>query len=110
SFYLLLQVDVGLEPRHLTALYVGAPETHYTDEAQTVAFLRQVFSSAQSLPGVESVGLARRLPVTNNGFTFLLRVLGRPFHGEHNEVPKREVSSGYFETVKAKLMDSRYFT
>jgi len=110
SFYLLLQVDIGLEPRHLVTLYVEAPETHYRNEAQTVALLRQVVSGAQSVPGVESVGLARRLPMTSNSYTFLFRVLGRSFHGEHNEVPKREVSSAYFETVKAKLLDGRYFT
>jgi predicted permease len=61
------------------------------------------------LPGVESVGLARQLPVTGNGNTIWFRVVGQPFHGEHNEVPQRQVSSAYFETVKAKLIDGRYF-
>jgi macrolide transport system ATP-binding/permease protein len=109
SFYLLLQVNIGLEPRHLTTLYVAAPMAHYKNDAQNFAFLKQVISSVESLPGVESVGLARQLPVTGNGNTIWFRVLGQPFHGEHNEVPTRQVSSAYFETVKAKLLDGRYF-
>jgi predicted permease len=109
SFYLLLHVDVGLEPHHLTTLYAEVPDTRYSSPAQTLAFMKQVIRSVKSLPGVESVGLARQLPVTNNSFTFLFRVLGRPFHGEHNEVPQRQVSAGYFETVKARLLNGRYF-
>jgi predicted permease len=109
SFYRLLNVNIGFEPHNLTTLYVEAPNTHYKNEAQNLAFMRQVVRSAGSLPGVESVGLVRRLPVTNNGFTSLFRVLGQPFHGEHNEVPTRQVSSSYFETVKARLLSGRYF-
>jgi predicted permease len=37
-------------------------------------------------------------------------VLGRPWHGEHNECPERDVSSGYFTTVGATLQRGRYFT
>ena len=109
SFYRLLNVNIGFEPHNLTTLYVEAPNTHYKNDAQSLAFMRQVDRSAGSLPGVESVGLVRRLPVTNNGFTSLFRVLGQPFHGEHNEVPTRQVSSSYFETVKARLLSGRYF-
>ncbi len=110
SFYLLLQVNIGLEPRHLSTLHIEAPNSHYGNPEQTIAFMKQVVSSVESLPGVESAGLARRLPVTDNSMTFLFRVLGRPFHGEHNEVPKRQVSSAYFQTVQAKLLGGRYFT
>jgi predicted permease len=39
-----------------------------------------------------------------------IRVLGHPFHGEHNEVGYRQVSSGYFTTLRAKLLRGRYFT
>jgi predicted permease len=109
SLHLLLRVNIGLQPRHLTTLSFAAPMRHYTNDAQTLALLKQVVGSVESLPGVESVGLARQLPVTGNGNTIWFRVVGQPFHGEHNEVPQRQVSSAYFETVKAKLIDGRYF-
>ena len=44
------------------------------------------------------------------GDTTWFRVLGRPWHGEHNDTPERDVSSGYFTTLGAKLLRGRYFT
>src|SRR5262249_507496 len=35
--------------------------------------------------------------------------LGRPWHGEHNEAPERDVSADYFTTLGAKLLRGRYF-
>jgi macrolide transport system ATP-binding/permease protein len=58
---------------------------------------------------VESVGTSSMLPVIG-GNTMWIRVLGHPFHGEHNEVGYRQVSSGYFTTLRAKLLRGRYFT
>jgi predicted permease len=109
SFYLLLNVDIGLEPRQLATLNVEAPGATYLNDAKALLLQRDVISSVSALPGVESVGLARQLPVSSNSFTTLFRVLGRPFHGEHNEVPERRVSTGYFETVKARLLIGRFF-
>jgi macrolide transport system ATP-binding/permease protein len=109
SFYLLLGVDIGVEPRHLATLNVAAPASNYMNDPKRLALQRDVISSVAVLPGVESVGLARQLPVTSNGNTIWFRVLGRPLHGEHNEVPERQVSAGYFETVKAKLLNGRLF-
>jgi predicted permease len=94
SFYLLLKVDVGLEPRHLAPLNVAAPGSNYVNDAKMLMLQREVISSVAVLPGVESVGLARQLPVSSNGNTIWFRVLGQPFHGEHNEVPERKVSTG----------------
>ena len=38
-----------------------------------------------------------------------VRVVGRPYHGEHNETQYREVSAGYFSTLQARLLRGRYF-
>ena len=109
SFYLLLKVDIGLEARHLATLNVSAPGSNYMNDAKRLALQRDVMSNVAVLPGVESVGLARQLPVSNNGNTIWFRVIGQPFHGEHNDVPERQVSTGYFETVKARLVGGRFF-
>ena len=61
------------------------------------------------MPGVESVGISSMLPVIG-GNTMWIRVMGHPFHGEHNEVGYRQVSSAYFTTLRAKLLRGRYFT
>jgi ABC-type antimicrobial peptide transport system permease subunit len=47
--------------------------------------------------------------LSGNGNTTWFRVLGRPWHGEHNEAPERDVSTGYFKALDAKQQRGRYF-
>jgi macrolide transport system ATP-binding/permease protein len=35
--------------------------------------------------------------------------VGKPFHGEHNEVNERDVTPGYLATLKARLVRGRWF-
>jgi macrolide transport system ATP-binding/permease protein len=108
SLYQLLQVDLGLEASHLAAVTLAAPRTYATD-AQLVALERRISERIAALPGVTSVGASSRIPL-NAGNTMWIRVAGRPFHGEHNEVQYREVSAGYFPTIQARLLRGRHFT
>jgi predicted permease len=61
------------------------------------------------LPGVQSVGLTSVPPVACNCNTDWIRFVGKPFHGEHNEVNQRDVSAEYLATLKAKLVRGRLF-
>jgi predicted permease len=54
--------------------------------------------------------LTTDLPVNGNGNTDWIRIAGKPYNGQHNEVNERDVSSGYFKTLGAKLLQGRYFT
>jgi predicted permease len=110
SLYRLLHVDIGLRPDHLVTLNVAVPRSSYGKDAQVIARARQMENRMESLPGVNSVGFAANgVPVGGNGNTTWFRVLGRPWHGEHNEVPERDVSAGYFTTLGARLLRGRYF-
>jgi macrolide transport system ATP-binding/permease protein len=111
SLYRLLHVDIGLQPDRLVSIEVMAPASRYGEDSQAIALARQVMSRAGELPGVQSVGVSGLgLPMDGNGNTTWLRVLGRPWNGEHNDVPQREVSTGYFTTLGARLLRGRYFT
>ncbi len=110
SFYRLLHVDVGFQIDHLATLEVALSDASYAKDEQVVAVTRQIVNRIRSLPGVQSVGLSTVLPVSFNGNTDWIRFVGRPYHGEHNEVNQREVSSAFFSTLQAKLLRGRYFT
>jgi macrolide transport system ATP-binding/permease protein len=110
SFYRLLRVDLGFQPDHLAALQVAVPDLAYPKDEQNVALARQIVSRTSALPGVLSAAIASRLPVSGNGNTDWIRFVGRPYDGQHNEVNSREVSSGYFTTLQARLLRGRYFT
>ena len=110
SLHRLLQVDVGFQPEHLATLTVVLSDTTYVKDEQVVAVGREIVSRTQSLPGVQSVGLTSVLPVSFNGNTTWIRVVGQPYNGEHNEVNQRDVSSSLLATLHAKLLRGRYFT
>ncbi|HWY22026.1 MAG TPA: ABC transporter permease [Candidatus Acidoferrum sp.] len=106
----LLHVDVGFQPDHLATLSVQLSDATYAKAEQVVAAERQILSRVSSLPGVESAGVTSVLPVSFNGNTTWIRIVGRPYNGEHNEVNERDVSSELFTTLHAKLVRGRYFT
>jgi macrolide transport system ATP-binding/permease protein len=110
SLHRLLHVDLGFQPDHLATLTVALSDTAYAKDEQVVAVGRQIVSRTQSLPGVQSVGLTGVLPVSFNGNTTWIRVVGQPYNGEHNEVNQRDVSSSLLATLHAKLLRGRYFT
>jgi macrolide transport system ATP-binding/permease protein len=109
SFYRLLHVDMGMQPDHLATLRVAEPHEIRDDNAKVIALAHDITSTIARLPGVESAAISSMLPV-RGGNTMWIRVIGRPFHGEHNEVGYRQVSPGYFATLRAKLIRGRYFT
>ena len=88
-----MQVD------HLASLTVNAPQDGYSTNEQQAALAAADRERIATLPGVQSVATSssrRSSAATRCGF----RVEGRPYHGEHNEVQYREVSQGYFSTLR----------
>jgi predicted permease len=110
SFYHLLHVEIGFRPDHLATLSVALSKTTYEKDEQQVAVTQQIVSRIASLPGVESVGITNVLPVSFNGNTTWIRIVGRAYNGEHNEVNERDTSSALFTTIRAQLLRGRYFT
>jgi macrolide transport system ATP-binding/permease protein len=109
SLYLLLHVNLGLQPENLATLQVSAPKSAYPKNPDIIALTRKVMSEVSRLPGVKSVGISTDLPVNGWGNTSWFRVIGRPWHGEHHEVAERDVSPDYFNALGAKLIRGRYF-
>jgi predicted permease len=109
SFYLLLHVKLGLQPENLATLLVGAPRSGYAKDPDIVALTRRVMGEVSRFPGVKFVGVSSDLPVNGWGDTSWFRVIGRPWHGEHYEVPERDVSPDYFAALGSKLIRGRYF-
>jgi macrolide transport system ATP-binding/permease protein len=110
SFYRLLHADIGMEPDHVAIVRVAGQGEKYNKDAQTIAMAREVLRQLGSLPGVKSVGLTNKLPIEDGDVTTDFHVVGRPYHGEHNEVAWRMVSAGYWTTLDTRLVSGRYFT
>lgn len=109
SFYRLLHVNNGLEADHLAIVDLALPQASYGNDDQAVALGRRLIGRIESLPGIEAVGITSRLPLTGNGNTTWIRIEGRPFNGEHNEVNFRDGSAGYFAALGARLLRGKCF-
>ena len=109
SLFRLLHVDTGMQPDHIATMMISAPGSTYAKEPQWIALNRLVRDKVAALPGVTAVGTTSLLPVDGWGNTTWLRILGRPWHGEHNETTFRDVTPNYFTTMGAKLLRGRFF-
>jgi macrolide transport system ATP-binding/permease protein len=109
SLYRLLNVDTGMQPDHLATIVVTMPGS-YAEDKQVMGLERQLVNRVGSLPGVKSVGITTSLPSSSWSLATNILVAGRPWNGEHNTVPERDVSSDYLRTLGARLLRGRYFS
>jgi predicted permease len=109
SLYRLLHVPLGFDPDHVATVRVSAPGTVYKDDEQTIGLYREIVRRVSSLPGVESAGITSMLPVRCNCAIDRIQFVGRPYHGEHNDVDERHVSAAYLATLKTGLVRGRFF-
>jgi predicted permease len=109
SFYRLLHVENGFDTTHLATVQVMLGSNFATPE-ERVALFREIERRLLAMPGVEHVGITTTLPVQCNCNTDWIRIAGKPYHGEHNEVDERDVNPDYFATLKARLIRGRVFT
>ncbi len=109
SLYKLLHVEIGMRPDHLATLMISTSKA-YSEDPQEMALEHEIMRRMTALPGATSVAISHELPVASWDMTTRIRVIGRPWHGERNEVPERDVSPEYFATLQAKLVRGRYFS
>ena len=110
SLYRLLHVEVGFQPDHLATTAVALSFATYPKDEQQVEVARKLVNRLESLPGVQSAAISSVLPVSFNGNTTWIRIAGHPYNGEHNEVNQRDVTAGFFPTIRARLLQGRHFT
>jgi macrolide transport system ATP-binding/permease protein len=109
SLYKLLHVDMGFDSTHLAMVNVQLPPKAYEAVPRRLEMYRAIQQRLGSLPGVLSVGITSDPPVQCFCDTDWIRIEGKPFNGEHNEVVERDVSAGYFTMLKAHLVRGRFF-
>ena len=110
SLYRLLGAQLGFRPDHLAMIDVAAPNKTYDKDPQAIALARELLRRTGTLPGVRTAAIvANGAPLSHNGNTMWLRVLGRPWNGEHNDTPTRPISPGYFSALGTRLISGRFF-
>ena len=109
SFYRLMHIDIGLRPDHIAIVHINAQPEKYNNNEKQAALGRTIVRSLANFPGVKSAAITTKLPIEDADWTTGFRIVGRPYHGEHNEVAIRLVSTGYMTTLRTTLVSGRYF-
>ncbi|HXW56151.1 MAG TPA: ABC transporter permease [Candidatus Cybelea sp.] len=110
SLYALLHRDPGFDTRNLLTFGVGLPENSYPKDPDAIRFELQFRRRLGSVPGIVGIGDTSVVPLTNAGNTVRFVIEGRPVRpGHEDECLIRDVSPGYFSTLKIPLIAGRFF-
>ena len=97
SFWRLLDVPLGFNPRHVLAVTIGLPRTIYREPFQQVKFAEDLLDRLKSIPGVEAVGVSSSFPLTG------VADVGIRFDGRPVESPLFSTNANYFRVTPGYL-------
>ncbi len=108
SFTALNSVELGFDPKNLTALQVPLSAVRYQTTEASVAFQQKLLARIRSLPGVESAAAVPGLPF-ERGLNMYATIQGKekPFG---RSVEMRAITADYFRTVGIKVLRGRQFS
>jgi putative ABC transport system permease protein len=112
SFSRLMKVNPGFSSDHLMTFLVNLPPARYVQPEVQTQFYRQLFERVKSVPGVESAGFTSYLPLSGaiRFVYFCPEGMACQGVGKDPLIAVRQVSTGYFDTVRTPLLRGRVFT
>jgi putative ABC transport system permease protein len=112
SFFQILRVDTGFDSTNVITAGLPVSEKRFAEPAQLNAYLRQIVSSVESLPGVRDVALTSALPMQGWGFGMSFQIASRPFVDRANRKNCffKMVSPSYFRALGMRLKQGRLLT
>ena len=111
SFYRLLNVSPGFDPRNLLTMEYRLPRNRYPERAQQWRFHREVAERVARVPGVESAAIVRGLPFSGNGGSVSYALPDRPAppRGQEPKALENAIDPNYLRTVGLPLLRGRNF-
>ncbi|HET7274272.1 MAG TPA: ABC transporter permease, partial [Longimicrobiaceae bacterium] len=111
SFVEMQRIDLGFEPENVLTMRLSLPSADYPESTDINAFYDQLVRRVETLPGVESAGATRLLPLTGTIGDWGITIQGRPEEsGENPNGDWQVVTPGYFETMGMSLLRGRFLT
>jgi len=106
----LRAVDVGIDPRNILALRLGAGRTTAGGPEAAARFFADVIRQIKTVPGVESAAAIDSVPLTG-GSTQPIAIEGEPARplSEQPELAVRRIAAGYLATVRMRVVAGRDF-
>jgi putative ABC transport system permease protein len=111
SFTQLRHVEPGFDPRSALTFRIALPESAYPEETARAAFMAELLTRLETVPGVRQVGAVMGLPMSGTRFSLSFGVDGRaelaPAQQPTMEV--RVTTPGYFGTMGIPVKRGRGF-
>jgi putative ABC transport system permease protein len=109
SFSRLMQVNPGFSPENLMAFPLTLPPSRYSKPEFQAQFYRQLLEHIRAMPEVQSAGITSYLPLSGAIRFVFVCPEGRVCEGIGKDPTSavRQVSAGYFETVRTPLLSGR---
>jgi putative ABC transport system permease protein len=107
----LNHVDAGLPTENLLTFRISLPQENGSTAVTPAAFFRDLGERLAALPGVASVAMASRLPLSGSDHSNNFRLLDRRTGAtvEHS-AQDRAVSPAYFAALGIRIREGREFT
>ena len=111
SFQQLASVDPGFESEGLLTFQTSPPREDYPSPTSLIGFHHSLMERLAALPGVESVGAVRNLPIDESaaGSFFEIEGAATAAGAERPLIYFNFVTPGYFEAMKIKILAGRGF-
>ncbi len=112
SFFAVLSVDSGFEPRHLLTLDLMAPRTRYPEGRQVADFYSTFLSRLKSFPQVENAAGITSPPFSQNRMDLGYVIEGEPplAPGHMQAAWVRAVTPEYFSAARIRMLAGRAFS
>jgi len=105
-------VETGFQPFGVVSARFSLPRTVYEKDEKQAAFLSSLEDHLRSIPGVTSTAIVDSPPFGNDGGMSSFYIQGRPRAsndpGPHGSI--RQISPGYFSTLRIPVLQGREFT
>jgi putative ABC transport system permease protein len=108
SLWLLQRIPIGFDPSNVLTMRVSLPQASYPSPDEVVGFYERLIDRVRVLPGVQTAGAARLLPLGSTIGDFGLMVEGYvPPPGTNAKGDWQIVTDGYLEAMGERLVRGR---
>jgi putative ABC transport system permease protein len=111
SFWRLVSVDPGVDPRGVLTVHLDLPEAEYGAAAKTARFYAQLLERVRAVPGVAQAGTITILPLSSGDSRSAHRIEDHPMPPDSLPpmLGTRFASPGYFEAMGVPLLEGKGF-
>ncbi len=110
SLSALGRIDLGFNPEHMLTMRLSIPAARYDTPEKVVDFYRTLMERVRAVPGVQSAGAVRVLPLATSIGDYGLDVEGyQEGPGRNAKGDWQIVTDGAFEAMGARLLRGRWF-